>query len=99
MIRVLLSGMARAVFAVAVSLAVAAALLFYGSYRILKAGLGKQPTKTPPREAAFGVLVALVVLARALGVKPPAPGSSSGVADVIDLAALAEYGRGEHDDN
>lgn len=64
MIARLLAGAARALFQIGILLGLAAALAFYGSWRLLKAATVGAPT--PPRQAALWQLLgALVVAGRA----------------------------------
>lgn len=64
MIARLLAGAARALFQIGILLGLAAALAFYGAWRLLKAATVGAPT--PPRQAALWQLLgALVVAGRA----------------------------------
>lgn len=64
MIARLLAGAARALFQIGILLGLAAALAFYGSWRLLRAATVGAPT--PPRQAALWQLLgALVVAGRA----------------------------------
>lgn len=77
MIRALLLGCARVLFSLAVISGIITALLLYASWRTLKrVTVGAAPPAK--REAAFGVLIALVALARAANVQLPAEPFSRG---------------------
>lgn len=65
MIRLLIVGAARAIFNLACLALLLALLLMYAAYRLLRSSVAKGRGQ-PVREAGFGVLVAVVVLARAL---------------------------------
>jgi hypothetical protein len=66
MIARLLGAMGRSLFTVAVLLALAAALSFYGAYRLLRAAAVGAPPR-PRQQALLGVVLALVELGRAVG--------------------------------
>lgn len=83
MIARLLAGAARALFQIGILLGLAAALAFYGSWRLLKAATVGAPT--PPRQAALWQLLgAVVVAARAF---QPAAGE---LVDELELDDLAD---------
>ena len=89
MIARLLAGAARALFQIGILLGLAAALAFYGAWRLLKAATVGVPT--PPRQAALWQLLgALVVAGRAFA--PELNLSHAGDVDELDDDEL------EHED-
>ena len=85
MIALLLAGAARALFQIGILLGLAAALAFYGSWRLLKAATVGAPT--PPRQAALWQLLgAVVVAARAF---QPA-GLAGELVEELELDDLAD---------
>ncbi len=73
MIRRLVVGIARLTFSAALFVGIIAGALFYAAYRMLRwVTVGAKPT--PARDAAFGLLLAIIVFTKAVGASRPTPG-------------------------
>lgn len=93
MIRTILFGMARVMFAASLVLFGAAALMLYATYRILRAAtIGNRPSTK--REAAFALMQSIVAFGGAVRSSMPAT-AAAGVDDaaheLVDVLAFDEF--------
>lgn len=90
MIARLLAGAARALFQIGILLGLAAALAFYGAWRLLKAATVGAPT--PPRQAALWQLLgALVVAGRAFAPELELDAGDELADEVAELRGRVEH--------
>jgi hypothetical protein len=71
MIRALFVGMARVAFGLAVTAFVVAGVLVWFSFRMIRRAFRAEDAPADTRTALFGLLVAVVALARTLNIQPP----------------------------